>query len=382
MMQLPLLLRKALIMCAGLFLLAQAAPTSAQGVATGAPQPKGDVVQLDSKSIALGGQLRAPELWQSYKARFVTDQGRVVDTGNKMMSHSEGQGYGMLLAVAANDRIAFERIWGWTRANLMVRDDELPAWRWEPDQRPGVGDTNDASDGDILIAWALTEAAEFWADTPYRVAARRIAVEIGRRTMLFKTTFGTILLPGSSGFTAKERADGPVINLSYWVYPAFSRLNIIAPDIDWAGLSTSGIDLLARARFGSQNLPSEWTALKNDTPKPAEGFPKTFGYNALRIPLYLAFAGVGDLSTYAPFTALWQNGQGMAVIDLVGGGATEQLPEPGYRAVAALARCATNNVKFPAELRRGNTNENYYPATLRLLALIAAQMRYPSCLQG
>ena len=109
--------------------------------------------------MPLGGALRAPSAWQAYKARFVTDQGRVVDTGNNEISHSEGQGYGMLIAVAAGDRATFDRIWGWTRANLMVRDDELIAWRWEPRKRPGVADMNDASDGDILVAWALAEAA-------------------------------------------------------------------------------------------------------------------------------------------------------------------------------------------------------------------------------
>ncbi|WP_239514610.1 glycosyl hydrolase family 8, partial [Klebsiella pneumoniae] len=79
-------------------------------------------------------------------------------------------GYGMLLAVAAGARAAFERIWGWTRANLMVRSAALAAWRWAPDHRPGVSDMNNATDGDILVAWALTEAAEAWGEPAYRTA--------------------------------------------------------------------------------------------------------------------------------------------------------------------------------------------------------------------
>jgi len=39
------------------------------------------------------------------------------------ISHSEGQGYGMLLAVAADDRPTFDLLWGWTRAQLMLRND-------------------------------------------------------------------------------------------------------------------------------------------------------------------------------------------------------------------------------------------------------------------
>ena len=145
----------------------------------------------------------------------------------------------MLLAVAANDRVAFDRIWGWTRANLMVRDDQLLAWRWEPNARPVVTDMNNASDGDILVAWALAEAAEFWQDESYRAAGRRIAVEAGRKLVLFGGPDGPLLLPGVSGFSQEDRPDGPLLNLSYWVFPAFARLPLVAPEVDWRGLTRS-----------------------------------------------------------------------------------------------------------------------------------------------
>src|SRR5262249_8402767 len=79
---------------------------------------------LDATPMPIAGTLNL-QFWQNYRQRFVTDKGRVVDTANSMVSHSEGQGYGMLLAVAARDRAGFERIWNWTRANLMVRGDQL-----------------------------------------------------------------------------------------------------------------------------------------------------------------------------------------------------------------------------------------------------------------
>ena len=186
---------------------------------------------LDAGVLPLGGALKTPQYWQSYKARFITSAGRVIDTANDLISHSEGQGYAMLLAVAANDRPTFDRLWGWTRANLMVRDDQLIAWRWSPNHRPGVSDMNNASDGDILVAWALAEAGELWADVSYKVAARRIAVEVGRKLVLFKTKQGALLLPAIAGFAAGERPDGPVVNLSYYVFPAFARLPLVAPEL-------------------------------------------------------------------------------------------------------------------------------------------------------
>jgi endoglucanase len=357
-----------------------AAPTDKRVPDAAAPEGF-DMGELDARSIPLGGALSADEqLWQAWKRRFLTDQGRVVDTANGGMSHSEGQGYGMLLAVAAGDRVAFERAWGWTRANLMARPDELVAWRWEPDKRSGLGDTNNATDGDILIAWALTEAAEYWADQSYRVAGRRIAVELSRKTFLLKTAYGTVVLPAVEGFTGEERADGPIVNLSYWVFPALERLKLVAPEVDWKGVTQSGLDLMKLARFGERKLPPDWMSLKDKKPGLAQGFPATFGYNALRAPFYMAFAGIGEREHYAPFVALWREKGATTTVDL-GGGAGEALTEPGYRAVAALTMCAALGKPFPAELRAAEISEHYFPATLRLLALAGARMRYPTCLQ-
>jgi endo-1,4-beta-D-glucanase Y len=333
-------------------------------------------------AIVLLGTLPNADLWQSYKSRFVTEQGRVVDTANGNISHSEGQGYGMLLAVAANDRATFERIWGWTRANLFVRSDELMAWRWEPNKRPAISDMNDASDGDILVAWALTEAAEAWSDTGYRVAARRVAVDVGRKVVLFKTDRDPYLLPAISGFSAEDRSDGPVINLSYWVFPALLRLPIVAPEFDWARLTRTGLDLMRTARFGASALPTEWISVRDAKPRPADGFPPVFSYNAIRIPLYLIWAGLGSPELYGPYVNLWTKRAriGLPVVDVTDGRVVESLDETGYATLAALLDCAAFGTALPDSfltLRRG---ENYYPATLQLLAISAANSRHRTCL--
>lgn len=331
----------------------------------------------------LHGLLPDKAAWSAYKARFVSEGGRVVDTANGQISHSEGQGYGMLLAVAADDRAGFERIWGWTRANLMVRNDELSAWRWEPDRRPAVADMNNATDGDLLVAWALTEAAEAWGDLSHRVAARRVAVEIGRKLILLKTPHGALLLPGMAGFAAEDRADGPVLNLSYYVFPAFARLPLVAPEFDWAGLGRAGLRLIEKARFGPAGLPSDWITLKSGEPQPALGFPAQFSYNAIRIPLYLAWAGFDQPRHHAAFLASWtgQGRRGLPLVELAQGRPATWLEERGYEALPALSACAANGTAWPRHLRSPQPAEHYYPATLHLLALTAMRMRYPSCLR-
>jgi endoglucanase len=51
----------------------------------------------------------------------------VVDTANNGISHSEGQGYAMLMAEWANERETFGRLLNWTRSNLSRRGAESTA---------------------------------------------------------------------------------------------------------------------------------------------------------------------------------------------------------------------------------------------------------------
>lgn len=357
------------------------ANVQAQMNAANAKAPEKAPLALDARPLSLGGALKTPEMWQQYKTSYITDNGRVIDTGNGRVSHSEGQGYAMLLAVAANDRATFDKLWNWTRANLMVRDDQLLAWRWDPAHRPAVADINDASDGDILVAWALTEAAEYWGDVALKVTARRVAVEIGRKLVIYKTRNGAILLPAVAGFAPEDRADGPVVNLSYWVFPAFARLPLVAPEIDWRGIVQSGLDALKLARFGSDGLPAEWVSLKDGKARPADGFPAQFGYNAIRIPLYLAWAGIGEREHYEPFVTWATRYRGLAVVDLAGGRNGGNLTEGGYAAIGALTQCVVEGKALGRDLATSRTPENYYPATLRIMTVLAAQMRFPSCLR-
>jgi endoglucanase len=285
--------------------------------------------------------------------------------------------------VAANDRQAFDRIWGWTRANLMVRDDQLIAWRWTPNHRPAVSDMNNASDGEILVAWALAEAAELWAEKAYRASARRIAVELSRKLVLFKTPYGHLLLPGIVGFSKQERPDGPILNPSYYVFPAFQRLWLVAPEVDWSGLSQTGLDLVKDARFGPARLPSEWITMKDGKPALAEGFPAEFSYNAIRLPLYMAWAGIGGWEHYEDLHAwVLRRGGRLSTVDVVSGRDKDQLVEQGYNGISELLLCATDQRKASPAFRNLREGEHYYPSTLHLLALTAMSMRYPQCFGG
>lgn len=199
---------------------------------------------------------------------------------------------------------------------------------------------------------------------------------------MFKTANGALLLPGVLGFSASDRPDGPVINLSYYVFPAFARLSVVAPEVDWNGLIQTGLDQIKAARFGASKLPTDWISLRGERPRPADGFPRQFSYNAIRIPLYLAWAGVGDEDHYSAFQAWAQRPRGLATINIESGQDADRLSERGYSAISALLACALDRKPVGPEFRAVRDNEHYYSVTLQLLAMAAANMRYGSCQDG
>ncbi len=317
--------------------------------------------------------------WAAYKARYVSQDGRVIDNANGNVSHSEGQGYGMLLAALANDRDGFRTIWGWTRDNLMVRKDALAAWKWTPEAGKAT-DLNNATDGDILIAWALAEGGRRFDEPALTAAAKPIAEAIGSE-MVVASRLGPVLLPGENGFLPPAQHDGPVVNLSYYVFPAFDDLKRLAPDVDWDGLRATGRRLIKASRFGPLRLPTDWVAVGSGSPQPATNFPGQFGYNAIRIPLYLAWAGKPEAEGVESFAGLWNRASniGPFVTDVRTGTAIGAMDGTGYRLVASLAACASKHLRLPDGLS-GRRDAFYYAETLRLLTIAVIQERYSQCL--
>lgn len=345
---------RTMLAAAGLALLALCQPTAAQAAA------------IDAQA------------WGAYKAKFLDASGRIIDDGNGGISHSEGQGYGMLLAYLADSPSDFEQIWYFTRTELLLRDDGLAVWKWDPAATPHATDTNNASDGDLLIAYALALAGSAWNNQSYLEAAAKIADALLAHAIV-KTGGRTVLLPGVEGFNAPERADGPVINPSYWVYEAIPVMAVLAPSDAWHALSDDGLSLLRSMQFGPRKLPADWVSLDHQ-PRPAEGFDAEFGYNAIRIPLYLARAGVSDKALLLRLQSGMTASDGApATIDLKTGKPMQSLPDAGYRIVNDVVACVTDGTKLPASSRQFAPSL-YYPSTLQLLGLAFVGEKHPECL--
>jgi len=255
------------------------------------------------------GQAGAQVDWAFFKERFVSRDGRVVDVRQDKTSHSEGQGYAMLLAVKHDDSQAFDQIWEWTRTNIGVRQgDALLAWSWgqRPDGDWDVLDYNNAADGDILVAWALMLADRKWPQGGYARAGQAIIQSVQEHLVLERR--GTLhLLPGYYGF---HQPGSIVFNPSYLVFPAFDRFARLGGGTLWPRLERDALQTLSSLSFGHLGLPPDWAMLEGDQLGIDETRSTRFGFEAVRVPLYLAWDGNRQ--------ALHQFGQAIAFFERLG----------------------------------------------------------------
>ena len=322
-----------------------------------------------------------PADWELYRKSYITADGRVVDNVNERVSHSEGQGYGMLLAVTWGDAPTFELLWKWTREHLQVRqNDKLMAWRWVPATPTStdgkISDINNAADGDILIAWALYRASVRWERKEYFDQALLLARDI-RRKLLRRNGRAVFLLPAETGF---EKPDFTVLNLSYWVFPAIRDLGKLDPSPDWPDLYQTGLALLGKARFGDYGLPSDWLQVSAKTVRPAEQYEPLFSYNAVRIPLYLWWAGETTTRLYEPYADFLADslakGRIPASLNLDTDEAGKDDILIGMRRCLEVATALKSGRTVPAA-EPLPSGESYYSASLLLLANAAAHTKPP-----
>ncbi|HTR16827.1 MAG TPA: glycosyl hydrolase family 8 [Acetobacteraceae bacterium] len=309
--------------------------------------------------------------WESFKSRFILAEGRVVDTGNGGVSHSEGQGLGMLFAVAYRDQETFESLAGWTARTLRCRGDALHAWRYHPNQSASVDDLNNATDGDLYIGAALARAADRFGRDAYADTAAAIARAVLDQ-LVREAGPRTILLPGSYGF---ERTDSFVVNPSYYAFACLDALAALTPSDSWDRLRADGTRLIADSRFGRWRLPPDWLRIRRDdgTAAPAPEWPARFSYDAIRVPLQLAWGGLSIPGLNSDLLAFWTEaevGEVPVGVDLV---SDVPLSNPGFtgaRAIAALILRAERGAG-PLVLPSVADAPDYYSAALILQTRLA-----------
>ena len=297
--------------------------------------------------------------WRTWRDLYLNPEGRVVDTGNNGISHSEGQSYGLLFAYKAGDAEAFDKIAKWTQSRLSRPDMALHAWRYDPSASNPVADQNNATDGDLVIAWALGMAGQRWNRSDYTARAAQIRAAVRSHCVIERHGM-SLLLPGIMGFVNGQEV---TLNPSYFAWPALDAFAKIDGQQVWGSVIRDSEAITRLARFGSAHLPSDWVVIgAPGQVAPARDKPPRFGYDAIRVPLYAALGGRAALAS--DIAAYWRSNLSAgkpipAWVDVVTGEeANYALSAGGAAVVGRLLGSAQ-----PSQL----TND-YYAASLQMLA--------------
>ena len=231
--------------------------------------------------------------WDTYKKSFIEKDGNTIDPAIKQTT-SEGQSYAMLRAVWMNDKVQFDKSWGWTKRNLQ-KQNNLFAWKWGqlPNGKPGIIDGSSAADADEDIALALAFAGKRWNDVRYTEEAKTIISAIWENEV--KTVNGKPYLVAGDWAQNKSYA---VINPSYLAPSSYRIFAEIDKTHNWNALVNSSYEVLTACtnnsldKDTSAGLAPNWCAVNASgqvIQNPETGLQSTeYSYDAYRTPWRIA----------------------------------------------------------------------------------------------
>lgn len=165
--------------------------------------------------------------YNDFKEKFVKHNSYTIDPYNNNRVTSESQGYTLLLAVKNNDKVLFDNVWKWTKNN-MQRKDFLFSWEW----KGKVIDYNNATDGDLLITYALIKGYEKWQNIKYLKEAMKILSSL-RKLILNISNKDYLLLPSHNWFANDNYI---LIYPSYYIPFVFKKFYSVSFDEIWRKL--------------------------------------------------------------------------------------------------------------------------------------------------
>jgi endoglucanase len=184
---------------------------------------------------------------------YTDPDGRVVRRDQGGDTVSEGQAYGMLAAAAVADGVRFDRIWRWTRANLM-RPDGLLSFHWA---NGAVQDPESAADADLDAARALLVAS----CSLRRPSLRAAAVRLGRAVLAHETgrPAGGLVLAAGPWAVGGPRT---VVNPSYLDPQTLVGLARASGDGRFSEMARDGRRVIGAL---AQPLPPDWATVASAT---------------------------------------------------------------------------------------------------------------------
>ncbi|MDQ7969912.1 MAG: cellulose synthase complex periplasmic endoglucanase BcsZ [Oxalicibacterium faecigallinarum] len=249
-------------------------------------------------------------LWETWASRYVQNDGRMLESSMaENHSTSEGQSYGMLFALIANDQVRFDKLWKWTAANMMGSDLDarLPGWLWGKgkDGKWQLQDANSASDADLWIVYALLEAARVWQKPAYRNDALRLLKTVEEKLVVNLPGLGKMLLPGPEGFVQPNNLWR--LNPSYLPVPLLRRLAKEVPQGPWQQVADNTVKMIRTT--SPKGFTADWIAYRGTSSQsgvfvadPIKG--EAGSYDAIRVYLWAGMTPRNDPSFHRVLKAL------------------------------------------------------------------------------
>jgi endoglucanase len=301
---------------------------------------------------------------EHFMTRYVERDGRVVRRDQGGDTVSEGQAYGMLLAVALDNQARFASVWGWTRAHLQRRDGTL-AYRWAGGR---IVDQQAAADADLDAARALVLAGRRFGNGSYT----RAGTALGRAVLDHETAD----VAGAPVLVAGAWARTPsIVNPSYFSPRAYADLDHARSDSRWPALAATSRSLLASTIGKGRELPPDWARVPEALSAQgitAQGIAAPAASAALapgRSALDAARAAVRTAESCVPAdrrlaAALWplyRRAPGRSAYATDGRPLTSQRHAASFVAAAAAARAARHPAAGDRLLDRAEATDRAHP---------------------
>lgn len=327
---------------------------------------------------------------------YVTPNGRVVRRDQGGDTVSEGQAYGMLLAVATDDKARFDTIWNWTRNNLQ-QPSGLLASRWVDGR---VASTRPAADADLDAADALVLASERFGRTAYRDQGLAIA-----HAVLDHETTQSSAAAAAGGASAASASSAPssalvfvagpwardplVVNPSYFSPRAYADIARVDHDPRWRLLVSSSHSLISQLTDSGRSLPPDWGAIGDAQPattatvssplsraggalaaraigdpgSPGAAISPFSSFDAIRVAVrYAASCNPADRQLAAALWSIYRRNPGRDTYALDGAPASPYLHAVSFVGAAAAARAAGARAAAARLLAQAQAQNDAHPS--------------------
>ncbi len=259
---------------------------------------------------------------------------------------TEGQGYGMVLAVAANDKAKFYQLWHYT--DLHMRNSQgLFDWLTTPNDGSKHVGTGIAPDGELWIITGLLMAWQRWDDNGYRDAAFGLMDNL-------KKYYNNLFKDG----VFRSYWDANDTNPSY-INPAFMAYwDKLRPNNGWDKPVAPGRKLLVNSTNNSSGLAPDWTGFDGRVARGSSHF-----YDAYRVAMNQAldkvWNGSNDHTTNAQKAVNTLNGKFS--------NSTQKAMYACY-ALTGVGQCNSKVTPFTYSLLNDALDTSYYSGLLSAIA--------------